>query len=335
MSRTTTPASPSRWTTSFESSLRLPRDEGGLAGLCDDLVPRSLEHVHQVLRHRRRVGVAILPGLLCECERLEEPVPGGGGDPPGIEAARARLRLVGVVVPEFPRPVGGHGHAELLDALGPDVERPRHIRAKEPFLRRDGVEVAPEVLNRDGDCTRCLGAVHEHGNASHGESLHLEARSGEPGDLRERDQLRPLRDRRLERAGHLRDRQVAHRHDLKLRPRCDEAAEEPRMLGVRGHDLVARSDLQPVEDDVAALRRRRREGDGVRRRLQEPGERRAQLVAAREHRLEVLLTRSPLVEISGQGGLHRLHGPARQRAVRAGVEIREALENGKAGANGV
>ena len=43
----------------------------------------------------------------------------------------------------------------------------------------------------------------------------------------------------------------------------------------------------------------------------------------------------PCFEVAGERGLHRLHGPARERPVRARVEIREPVEDGEAGADGV
>ena len=94
-------------------------------------------------------------------------------------------------------------------------------------------------------------------------------------------------------------------------------------------------DAQAVQDDVAPLRRGGRERDGLRRRPEEAGERRTDLVATGEHRLEVPLTGATLLEVAGERGPHRLHGPARERPVRARVEIGEPVEDGETCADGV
>ncbi len=107
------------------------------------------------------------------------------------------------------------------------------------------------------------------------------------------------------------------------------------MLGVGRDDLVALSDAEPVEDDVAALRRRSCQGDRALRGSEEAGERRPEILAAGEHRIEVLATRAPLFQVAGERCLHRLDSSPRQRPVRARIEVGGPLEDRKPGANGV
>ena len=59
------------------------------------------------------------------------------------------------------------------------------------------------------------------------------------------------------------------------------------------------------------------------------------VVAAREHPFEVLLAGPALLQVAVEHGLHRLHGPARERPVRARIEIGEPVEDGETCADDV
>src|SRR6266545_4984331 len=54
------------------------------------------------------------------------------------------------------------------------------------------------------------------------------------------------------------------------------------MLGIRRHDLVVRSEVEPGDDDVAAVRGRARERDALGRRFDEPREPLANAPAQRQ-----------------------------------------------------
>ena len=103
------------------------------------------------------------------------------------------------------------------------------------------------------------------------------------------------------------------------------------MLVRRRHDLVARLEIEPRENDVAAVRRRHRERDLIRLGGDECCDLRAQLPTQREHPLEVRTVDPPALEVVGQRCGDRLHHPARERPERAGVEVRHALEDGEHG----
>ena len=96
-----------------------------------------------------------------------------------------------------------HAHRpQLLDALGTDEEGSGDVRAEQPFLRGDRVVVAAQVGNGDRHRAGRLGSVDEQGNSSSDEAFDRHHGAREPRHVRERDQLRPLRDRRIERSGY-------------------------------------------------------------------------------------------------------------------------------------
>ena len=112
-------------------------------------------------------------------------------------------------------------------------------------------------------------------------------------------------------------------------PEATRPPKSPGCSGVGRHDLVAGPDAEAAQDDVAPLRRRARERDllGLRSR---PRELAAQALALLQHLLEVGPARPPLLQLPALDRLHRLHGRARERAERAGVQVGVPLEHRQA-----
>ncbi len=130
-----------------------------------------------------------------------------------------------------------------------DDERARDVRAAQPLLARDRVEV--ERVRLDGDRAGRLGAVDEDGQPGLGlDALGLEGVPAHPRDVRDRDQLRLLGDR-------LEDPVLRRRHDPGAG--CVQRPDQPEVLDVARHDLVVRPEVEPGEDDVAAVGRRSRQ----------------------------------------------------------------------------
>ena len=94
-----------------------------------------------------------------------------------------------------------------------------------------------------------------------------------------------------------------------------------------GHDLVLRLQVEAGEDDVASVRGRAGERDLLRLGADEAGERCPGLLAQVEHPLEVLLAEAAVGEIGVELLLHGRGRRARERAERAGVQVREPLEH--------
>ncbi len=104
------------------------------------------------------------------------------------------------------------------------------------------------------------------------------------------------------------------------------------MLTVGRDDLVIGGQAEPGEDDVAAVRRRGRQGEGLNGDADRGGEFRPDLVAQRERPLEVGRAAAALLEVDPLLGGHRLDRRARERPVRARVQVREGLEDRELGA---
>src|SRR4029453_17313469 len=92
-------------------------------------------------------------------------------------------------------------------------------------------------------------------------------------------------------------------------------------------DLVALGQPEPGEHDVAGVRRRADERDVLGRRLQHRGERLARTLPKRQHLLEVRLAAAAVLEVAAVPFRNCLHRHARERAVCAGVQVGEALED--------
>ena len=200
-----------------------------------------------------------------------------------------------------------------------DDERTRDVRPAQPLLARDRVVVDRTRLDRDH--ARRLGAVDEDGKASLGlDVCRIERVPGHPGDVRDRDQPRAVRDR-------LENPVLGGSDDS--RARRVERADQAEVLDVGRHDLVVRAELEPGEHDVAAVRRRPRQGDLRRLDAKERRELCPHLVSHAERPREVRLSPTPLCDVDELLGDHRLRCDPRERAVRACVQVRVLLEDGE------
>ena len=85
----------------------------------------------------------------------------------------------------------------------------------------------------------------------------------DPEDLRQRDQLRPRADLREDRLVRVRRRTVADARNPHGGRAHRERSDQAEVLRVGRDDLVALPEAEPVQDDVAALRRRGRERDAL------------------------------------------------------------------------
>ena len=106
------------------------------------------------------------------------------------------------------------------------------------------------------------------------------------------------------------------------------------MLRVGRHDLVAGPDPQAAHDDVAALGRRPRQRDLLRRRADQPRQLAAERLALLHDTLEVRAAGPALLQLLALDGLHRLDGRARERPERARVQVGVALQHRQATADG-
>ena len=167
-----------------------------------------------------------------------------------------------------------------------------------------------------------------------GQLPHREDGAVQPGDVRETEQARARGDFGLDRRKDLGCPEIADRHDPKRGAGRDEPAEEAGVLRVRRHHLVARPDAQAAQDDVAAFRRRGRERDLFRLRAQEACKLAPQRLALLQRALEVRTARAALLQLEALDGLHRLDRRPRQRAERARVQVRIALQHRQAAADG-
>ena len=127
-------------------------------------------------------------------------------------------------------------------------------------------------------------------------------------------------------------RVLVSRGDDDTRAARVERAEQAEVLLVGRHDLVARREAEPGDDDLAAARRRVGERDLLRRRADDLREAGAHLLAQPGELLDVRHPAAALLEIAREPRLRRLDRRARQRPVRAGVEVRLALEHRELGA---
>src|SRR4051794_5321735 len=121
--------------------------------------------------------------------------------------------------------------------------------------------------------------------------------------------------------------------EANLGRRGEQRPQESEMLDVGGDDLVRGGQVEPGEDDIASVRGRADEGNVLGRELEQAGERLAGALAQGEDLLEVGLSAAALLEIALVPFRHRFDCRARERAVRAGVQVRVALEDRELGSS--
>ena len=221
--------------------------------------------------------------------------------------------------------VGRAGRGEALLPLGSDVEQAGADRAAQPLLAGGGVERAAERAGVDGDRARALRAVEQHGHVDLGEGGRRRG-AREPADVRAGDQLGVGSDR----VGQVGERHLAHAYAAA--GGGGERAVEAGVLLVAGEDLVAAAEVERGEDAHDALARRGRQrdvggrgGDALRVCGAQAVE---QLVVVLEVRAAGTAVRDEPVELAAG----RVDRHARNRAARARVQVREAVEDGKGGA---
>ena len=102
------------------------------------------------------------------------------------------------------------------------------------------------------------------------------------------------------------------------------------MLVRRRDDLVPLVEVEPCQHDVAAVRRGGGQRDALGRHAHEPRDGRAEDPAEGEDALEPRRAAAPLSEPAFLLRAHRLARAARERADGTRLQVREALQDGKA-----
>ena len=149
----------------------------------------------------------------------------------------------------------------------------------------------------------------------------------DPVHLRQRKELRLRRRLGDQRVEHVRDGLLARSHDPNRRAADGERPDQPEMLDVGRHDLVARAKRETVQDDVARLGRRAHERDVLGLDADHGRQPVAHLGAQSEELVEDRRVDSPLLERAALLARHHVGDAAGERPERAGVEIRVALED--------
>jgi hypothetical protein len=151
----------------------------------------------------------------------------------------------------------------------------------------------------------------------------------DPEDLGQRDQLRPRADLGENDLVGVRRRTVADARDPDGGGTHRQRSDQAEVLRVGRHDLVALSEPEPVQHDVAALRGRRRERDALDGHADELGEPRAHAGSV----LEVLVEGGPVEASLHESALllggDRVGDRCRHRPERPGVQVGVASEHGK------
>ena len=104
------------------------------------------------------------------------------------------------------------------------------------------------------------------------------------------------------------------------------------MLVRRRDHLVGRAEVEPLEHEVAAVGRRRRQRDLLRLDRDEPGEPGPELGAQVHDPLDVRASRPAVDEVAILLGVHGVEGRSRERAAAPGLEVRQPVEHGELGA---
>ena len=155
--------------------------------------------------------------------------------------------------------------------------------------------------------------------------------SRHPGHVRERDQLCPARYLLGDEAWGLRRRRVADARNPHGRRRGEQRSDEPEVLDVGGDDLVLGGEAETGENDVARVCGRADERDVLGSDLEHAGQRLAGALAEGEYLLEIRFPAAAQLEVPAVELRHRLDRRAGKRTIRAGVQVRVALEDGKLG----
>jgi hypothetical protein len=149
--------------------------------------------------------------------------------------------------------------------------------------------------------------------------------------VRERDQLRPAGQLLGNEARAFFRRQITEACDAHLCRRCEQRSEQSEMLDVGGHDLVLAGEAETGEHDVARVRGRADERDVLRSDLEHCGQRLSGALAQGDCLFEVRIPAATPFEVAAVELRHSIDGRARERAVRARVQVRIALEDGELG----
>ena len=105
--------------------------------------------------------------------------------------------------------------------------------------------------------------------------------------------------------------------------------EQAEVLLVGRDDLVVGAETEPRRDDLAAARRGLGERDELGGSAEDGGDALADALPRLEDALDVRLAAPALREVALEPGPDRVAGRPRERAARAGVEIRVAVEDGE------
>ena len=301
-----------------------PVDELGRVALgakCDEARLVRLRDDLEALGRARRGSAAAISAAALEAplggsvERRREAGERRPADPAGVEALGAGSRheravrlLLGL------GEIARQGDAKRL-GVGYD-ERACHVRAAQPFLARDRVEVEDAGIDRDH--ARRLSPVDEDRQARlRLHALGLERVPAHPRDVRDRDQARLLGDGL--------DDPVL-RSDNDAGAGCVRGPDEAEMLAVARHDLVLRPEveagrtmLQPsVVERVSATC-----SGATDRSAASFARTSSRMPSARE---KYGSPPRPCVSVDELLREDRLHGRPRERSVRARVQVREMVE---------
>ena len=226
----------------------------------------------------------------------------------------------------------GEGHVARRDARHPllqrggDVQAAGRLRAAQPLLPRCRVGGGADRRDVHLDRADPLRTVVDDRHVERGQLVHRRHLAVHPADVRERHQPRP----RPDGASGLGQRHLPH-VDAAV-ARGAQRAEQPRVLGVAGHDLVAAAEFEPGDHLPDPLAGPGRDRDVRGRHVTEqPCVAAAQL---RQH-LRLALERrdeTALGQLAFEFRTSRLDRDPRQRPIRPRVEVRGALEDGEVGA---
>src|SRR4029079_10052376 len=121
--------------------------------------------------------------------------------------------------------------------------------------------------------------------------------------------------------------------DPNPRRRREQGPQQTEVLRVGSDDLVLGRQAETAENDVARFLCLAHECAVIRSALEDAGTRLTGALPQGEYLLEVRLAAAPPLEIAPVEVRHRLDSRSRQRPVRAGVQVRIALEDRELGAS--